>query len=137
MSRRSIRPSKQRVAGIAGAVIFFASTLVEIVRLAQAPHHPWSNLNGPWGWTIGAITYGCWIAAAVAMAMSSRRRWLVPPTVGALALVWYGILGTSGRAPLGIVYLALGLVMPVIAWVAFGGKLQLWGPPVARPSAPM
>ena len=131
MTRRpSTRPSTQRVAAIAGAAIFLASTVVEIVRLAPAPHHPWPRFDGPWAWSIGVATYACWVAAAVALAMSARRRWLFPPTLGSLALVWYGLLGTSGRVPLGIVYLALGVVMPAIVWVAFGGKLRLWGPSV-------
>jgi hypothetical protein len=127
--------SLRRLAGIGGAAIFAGCSVVEIIRLVRTGFTPWPAYNGPWAWAISAVSIGLWLAAAFVLITSRQRRSLFFPVAGTFALVSYGILGLTGYSLSAVVYLAFGLIMTPIEWLAFGGKLRLWGPPIPPPPA--
>lgn len=111
------------VAGIVGAVVFGAVALTELVRFAVEPI-PWPGFTAKIAWFITLIGIAIWIPSAVVLALRSRTHRLIA-IAGAFFLFSYGVLGTMARSSFAIVYVVLGLLMPVVERLAFGGKLSL------------
>lgn len=113
----------REVAGIVGAVIFGAASVLELVRMA-VEKEPWPGFTRQLGWVMTLIAIVIWVPAAFALAKRSQKHRLLAIT-GAFALFCYGLLGTTARSAFGIVYVVFGVLMAVIERLAFGGKLTL------------
>ena len=113
----------REVAGIVGAVIFGAASVMELVRILTQDR-PWPGFSDALSWLMALIAIAIWAPSAVVLAKRSRQHRVLAIT-GAFALFCYGILGTTARSSFGVVYVVFGLVMAVVERLAFGGKLSL------------
>jgi hypothetical protein len=113
----------RQIAGLVGAVLFGAASIMELIRMATLKI-PWPGFVSKLDWALGAIAIVFWIGSAWVLARRSRKH-RVLAMAGAFALFSYGLLGTIAGSHFGIVYVAFGLIMPLIERLAFGGKLPL------------
>lgn len=111
----------REAAGVVGAVLFGAASVMELVRMATL-RTPWPGFNTRLDWALGAIAIVLWVTSACVLATRSHKHRAVT-FAGAFALLAYGLLGLMGRSFFGLVYLALAVVMPLIERLAFRGRL--------------
>lgn len=111
----------REAAGVVGAVLFGAASLMELVRMATL-RPPWPGFNTRIDWGLGAIAIVLWVASACVLATRSHKHRGVA-FAGAFALFAYGLLGLVGRSRFGLVYVAIAVVMPLIERLAFRGRL--------------
>jgi hypothetical protein len=123
----------REVAGLAGAVIFGAASLMELVRMLTLKI-PWPGFTARIDWVISGLAILLWLGGAYTLARRSPKH-KVLAFAGAFALLAYGLLGTMARSPFGIVYVAFAFLMPLIQWLAFRGKLTI-GQRVGEPTRP-
>jgi hypothetical protein len=126
----------RRNAGIAGAVIFIAASIMELVRMTTT-RFPWPGFNAALDWLITLISIVLWLGSAYALA-ARRREYVVFAIFGAFALLNQGLLGTIAGSPFGIIYVLLAVPMVILERLTFGGKLTLgtrWAPdrPISEP----
>ena len=95
---------------------------------------PWPGFTSRIDWGLSVMSIVLWLGSAYDLARRQSEHRLVP-ICGAFALFAYGLLGTTARAPFGIVYVAMGVLMPILERLAFGGKLPL-GQATDEPSRP-
>lgn len=138
-TEESSEPSDQktrRLAGLAGATLFGAAAVMELVRMLTATY-PWPGFNVRLNWIWSVVAVALWLGSAYVLAVR-RRDSIVLAVLGAFALVNHGLLGTIGGSYFGVVYIAMGVVMVILERLAFGGRLTLgerWTP-TRQPSAP-
>jgi len=113
----------RQIAGIVGAVIFGAASLLELVRTA-IEKEPWPGFTRQLGLLMALIAVAIWVPSAFALARRSENTRVLAIT-GAFAMFCYGLLGTTAGSTFGIVYVIFGVLMAVVERLAFGGKLTL------------
>jgi hypothetical protein len=123
----------REVAGVVGAVLFSAASVMELVRMLTLKI-PWPGFTARVDWVISTIAIVLWIGSAYVLARRSRKHRLLA-ILGAFALFTYGLLGTVGRSRFGIVYVAFALFMPLLERLAFRGKLPI-GHRMGEPTRP-
>jgi hypothetical protein len=123
----------REIAGLAGAVLFGAASLMELIRMFTL-RVPWPGFNAKIDWVFGAIAVALWIGSAYVLATRTRKHRIIP-LLGAFVLFAYGVLGTVARSHFGIVYIAFAITMPLIERLAFRGPLPL-GQRVGEPTRP-
>lgn len=117
----------RRNAGIAGAAIFGAASVMEFVRLLTSP---WPGYISAFDWLISLIAIVLWLASVYVLALR-RREHIVLAILGAFALLNQGLLNTIVGLPFGVVYVLFAGVLVILERLAFGGKLTLgtrWTP---------
>ena len=124
----------RRVAGWVGAGIFGAATVMELVRMFVLKIS-WPGLDENVDVVMTVLAIVLWVPSAVVLAKRSRKLRLIA-FIGAFALLSHGLLGAIARSLSGVIFVALGLMIPVVERLAFGGKLTLGSPtgPSPRPS---
>jgi len=113
----------RRVAGRVGAGIFLAATVMELVRMLFL-RRSWPGLDPNVDVLLTIVAVLFWCASAVVLATRSRKHRLVA-IIGAFVMLSHGLLGTVARSTSGVVFVLLGLMIPIVERLAFGGKLSL------------
>ena len=96
----------------------------------------WPGLDENVDIVMTVLAIALWVPSAVVLAKRTRTFRLVA-FIGAFALLSHGLLGAIARSLSGVIFVVLGLMIPVVERLAFGGKLTLGTPtaPPPRPSA--
>ncbi len=126
----------REIAGVVGAVLFGAATVMELVRMLIL-RRPFPGLDPNVDVVMTIIAIAFWVGSAIVLATGSRKHRLIP-IIGAFVMLSHGLLGTVARSSAGVVFVLLGLMIPIVERLAFGGKLSLGSstaPPPHRPSS--
>ena len=123
----------RRLAGWVGAIIFGAATVMELVRMFVL-RISWPGLDENVDVVMTVLAIAFWVPSAVVLAKRTRKLRLIA-FIGAFVLLSHGLLGTIARSTSGVIYVVLGLMIPVVERLAFGGKLGL-GSATAPPPRP-